>query len=95
MMNKQDIIAYFEEKKQRKTSESEAYLKALDNLLTLLKETENVAAIKSAVRTLHRNKLREVQNTESIELRIELRKDLELYDECLTQLRGLPLTEER
>ncbi|GCE23892.1 hypothetical protein [Dictyobacter kobayashii] len=88
--NKQDIIAYFEEKKQRKTTEGDAYIQALDHLLALLNETESISAIKSAVRTLHRNELKEIQNAESAELRIELRKKLALYDDCLMQLRNLP-----
>lgn len=87
--SKQDIIAYFEEKKQRKVPEGEAYFKALNDLLTLIAVTETVPALKSAVRNLHRNTLKEIQNTESVEVRIELRKQLDLYDDCLTQLRGL------
>lgn len=88
--NKQDLIAYFEEKKQRKAPEGEAYFKALNELLALIEETEPVPALKSAVRSLHRNTLKEIQNTESVEVRVELRKQLDLYDDCLTQLRGLP-----
>ena len=87
---KHDVIAYFEEKKQRKAPEGEAYFKALDDLLDLLRMTEAISEIKAAVRNLHRNMLREIQNTESVEVRIELRKQLDLYDDCLTQLRHLP-----
>jgi hypothetical protein len=90
MTNKQDIIVYFEEKQQRKAPEGGAYFKALSDLLTLLNETESIAAIKSAVRNLHRNILKEIQQTESVEVRVELRKQLDLYDDCLTQLRSLP-----
>ncbi len=90
MTNKHDIIVYFEEKKERKAPEGGAYFKALTDLLTLLNETESIAAIKSAVRNLHRNILKEIQQTESVELRIELRRQLDLYDDCLTQLRSLP-----
>jgi hypothetical protein len=88
--NKQDLIAYFEEKKQRKAPEGEAYFKALNDLLALLDETETVPALKTAVRNLHRNTLKEIQHTESVEVRVELRKQLDLYDDCLTQLRSLP-----
>jgi hypothetical protein len=43
------------------------------------------------VRRLHRDKLKEIQNTESIEARIELRKQLGVYDDCLTQIRTIPV----
>lgn len=90
MTSKQDIIAYFEEKRQRKAQEGEAYFKALNELLEMFNETDSITAIKSVVRNLHRNTLKEIQNTESVEMRIELRKQLDLYDDCLTQLRSIP-----
>jgi len=90
MTGKQELVAYFAEKSQRSAGTGGAYFEAINEILILLDETDDLAEIKSFVRNLHRAKLKEVQQTESIETRIELRKQLEVYDDCLTQIRGIP-----
>ncbi len=85
---KQELIDYFAEKSQR-SYEGNAYVEAVVSILMLLDETDNIAEIKSTVRGMHREKLVEIQRTESIETRIEQRKQLAVYDDCLTQLRGI------
>ena len=91
MTSKQDLIAYFAEKSQRSAKDGGAYFETVNEVLLLLDETDDVAQIKAAVRNLHREKLKEIQRTENIETRIELRKQLGVYDDCLTQLRTIPL----
>lgn len=88
---KQELIDYFAEKSQR-TYEGSSYIEAVVSILMLLDETDNITEIKSAVRGMHREKLAEIQRTESIETRIEQRKPLAVYDDCLTQLRGIPVS---
>ncbi len=89
MTSKQDLIAYFAEKSQRSAKDGWTYFETVNEVLMLLDETDDVAQIKAAVRNLHREKLKEIQRTESIETRIELRKQLGVYDDCLTQLRTI------
>ncbi len=89
--SKQDLIAYFAEKSQRSAKEGGPYFETVNEMLMLLDETDDISEIKSAVRHLHREKMKEVQSTESIEARIELRKQLGVYDDCLTQLRTIPV----
>ena len=91
MTSKQDLINYFAEKSQRSAKEGGVYFETVNELLMLFDETDNISEIKSAVRQLHREKMKEVQRTESIEARIELRKQLGVYDDCLTQLRTIPV----
>lgn len=91
MTSKQDLVAYFAEKSQRNAHEGGTYFETVNEVLMLLDETDDIAEIKSAVRHLHREKLKEIQRTESIETRIELRKQLGVYDDCLTQLRTIPI----
>ena len=91
MTSKQDLIAYFAEKSQRSAKDGGTYFETVNEVLLLLEETDDVAQIKAVVRHLHREKLKEIQRTESIETRIELRKQLGIYDDCLTQLRTIPL----
>jgi hypothetical protein len=91
MTSKQDLIAYFAEKSQRSAKDGGAYFETVNEVLLLLDETDDVAQIKAAVRNLHREKLKEIQRTENIETRIELRKQLGVYDDCLTQLRTISL----
>ena len=91
MTSKKDLVAYFEEKSRRSTDEGGTYFKTVNELLMLLDETDDIAEIKTFVRSLHREKLKEIQRTESVEERIELRKQLGIYDDCLTQLRTIPL----
>ena len=67
-----------------------AYVETVNEILILLDETDDIAEIKSFVRGLHREKMKEIQRTESVELRIELRKQLGVYDDCLTQIRAIP-----
>ncbi len=88
---KQELIEYFAEKSQR-TYEGKAYIEAVVSLLMLLDETDNITEIKSMVRSMHREKLAEIQRTEDIATRIEQRKQLSVYDDCLTQLRGIPVS---
>jgi len=87
---KQELITYFAEKSTR-TYEGTSYIEAVVSMLMLLDETDNIQEIKSMVRGMHREKLAEIQRTESIETRIEQRKQLAVYDDCLTQLRGIPV----
>lgn len=89
MTSKQDLITYFAEKSQRSAKEGGTYFEAVNEMLMLLDETDDIAEIKSVVRNLHREKLKEIQRTESIETRIELRKQLGVYDDCLTQIRTI------
>ncbi len=89
--SKKDLVAYFAEKSQRSASEGGTYFEAVNEMLILLDETDDIAEIKSFVRRLHRETLKEIQRTESIEERIELRKQLGVYDDCLTQMRAIPL----
>jgi hypothetical protein len=88
---KQELIEYFAEKSQR-AYEGNAYIEAVVSLLMLLDETDNITEIKSTVRAMHREKLVEIQRTEDIATRIEQRKQLSVYDDCLTQLRGIPVS---
>jgi hypothetical protein len=90
MTNKQDLVTYFAEKSQRSAGEGGPYFEAVNEILILLDETDDIAEIKSFIRGLHREKVKEVQRTENIETRIELRKQLEVYDDCLTQIRAIP-----
>ncbi len=91
IVSKKDLIAYFEEKSQRSASEGGTYFETVNEMLSILDETDDIAEIKSFVRRLHRDKLKEIQLTESVETRIELRKQLGVYDDCLTQIRAIPL----
>jgi len=90
MTSKKDLVAYFQDKSQRSANEGGTYLDAVNDLLILLDETDDIAEIKSFVRRLHREKLKEIQRTESVEARIDLRKQLGVYDDCLTQIRAIP-----
>ena len=87
---RQELIDYFAQKSQN-THEGTSYVEAVVTLLMFLDETEDIAEIKSTVRRMHREKLAEIQRTEDIETRIEQRKQLAVYDDCLTQLRGIPV----
>ncbi len=87
---KQELINYFEQKSQN-THEGQTYVDAVVSILMFLDETDDVAEIKSTVRRMHREKLAEIQRTEDVETRIEQRKQLAVYDDCLTQLRGIPV----
>lgn len=89
--SKQDLVEYFQEKSQRSESEGGVYFEAVNEILIILDETDDIAEIKSFVRNLHRQTLKETQRTESVETRIELRKQLGVYDDCLTQLRTIPI----
>jgi hypothetical protein len=88
--SKKDLVAYFAEKSQRSAKEGGAYFETINEILILLDETDDIAEIKSFVRRLHRETLKEIQRTESVEARIELRKQLGVYDDCLTQIRTIP-----
>jgi restriction endonuclease S subunit len=88
--SKKDLIEYFEEKSQRSAKEGGIYLKSINEILILLNETDDIAEIKAFVRRLHRECLKEIQRTEDVEARIELRKQLGVYDDCLTQIRTIP-----
>ncbi|HEY0755443.1 MAG TPA: hypothetical protein VGD98_15910, partial [Ktedonobacteraceae bacterium] len=68
--SKKDLVAYFAEKSQRSASEGGTYFEAVNEMLILLDETDDIAEIKSFVRRLHRETLKEIQRTESIEERI-------------------------
>ncbi len=89
--SKKELVEYFQEKSQRSAGEGGTYLDAVNEILILLDETDDIAEIKSFVRNLHRETLKETQRTESVETRIELRKRLGVYDDCLTQLRTIPI----
>ncbi len=89
---KQELIDYFADKSKRNTHEGNAYLEAVVAILMLLDETDDIAEIKSTVRKMHREKLVEIQRTDDIQARIEQRKQLAVYDDCLTQLRGIPIS---
>lgn len=90
MTSKKDLVAYFEEKSRRSASEGGTYHETINEMLILLDETDDITEIKSFVRGLHRECLKEIQRTEGVEARIELRKQLGIYEDCLTQLRGIP-----
>jgi len=90
MTSKKDLVSYFEEKSRRSADAGGAYVETVNEILILLDETDDIAEIKSFVRGLHREKLKEIQRTESVEMRIELRKQLGVYDDCLTQIRAIP-----
>jgi hypothetical protein len=90
MKSKKDLLEYFEEKSRRSADEGGVYFETVNEILILLDETDDIAEIKSFVRGLHREKLKEIQRTESVEARIELRKQLGVYDDCLTQIRAIP-----
>ena len=87
--NKEELVEYFEDKSKRSADEGGTYFDTVNEILILLDETDNIAEIKAFVRNLHRETLKETQRTESIEARIELRKQLGVYDDCLTQLRTI------
>src|SRR5450631_2434287 len=87
--NKKELIAYFEEKSKRSADEGGTYFETVNEMLILLDETDDIAEIKAFVRGLHRERLKEIQHTESVEARIELRKQLGVYDDCLTQMRTI------
>ena len=89
--SKQDLVVYFAEKSQRSANEGGTYFETVNEMLILLDETDDIAEIKSFVRNLHRELLKEIQRTESVEKRIELRKQLGVYDDCLTQIRTIPV----
>ncbi|HEY4386513.1 MAG TPA: hypothetical protein VGN34_18815 [Ktedonobacteraceae bacterium] len=89
--SKQDLVAYFEEKSQRGAKDGDTYFEAVSEILVLLNETDDIAEIKSFVRRLHRERLKEIQHAESVEMRVELRKQLGAYDDCLTQMRTIPM----
>ena len=91
MTSKKDLVAYFADKSQRSASEGGVYFEAVNEILILLDETDDITEIKSFVRRLHREMLKQIQQTESVEARIELRKQLGVYDDCLTQMRAIPL----
>ncbi len=86
MTNKQDLIAYFAEKSQRSAKDGGTYFETVNAMLLLFDQTDDVAEIKAVVRNLH-----EIQRTASSETRIELRKQLGIYDDCLTQMRTIPV----
>jgi len=73
MTNKQDLIAYFAEKSQRSAKDGGTYFETVNEMLLLFDQMDDVAEIKAVVRNLHREKLKEIQRTESSEARIELR----------------------
>lgn len=89
---KQELVSYFVEKRDRGGQEGDAYYATLEAVLELLNQTEDISQIKSTVRKWHREKLAEIQRTTSVEERIEQRKQLAVYDDCLTQLRGIPVS---
>ena len=86
---KQDLITYFTEKRDRSIKESNIYNETIVEILDLLNSTDDIAAIKSKVRSLHRTTLAEIQRTPDAETRAEQRKQLGVYDDCLTQMRGI------
>lgn len=88
---KKDLIAYFEEKSQRSTNEGEVYVQAVNDILATLNEKDDITELKSLVRRLHREKLREIQRSDIAETRVELRKQLTVYDDFLTQIRAIPV----
>lgn len=91
MTSKEDLVAYFAEKSRRSAQEGGTYFETVNELLILLDETDDIAEIKAFVRGLHRERMKEIQRTESVETRIELRKQLGVYDDCLTQIRAIPV----
>jgi len=92
METKQDVVAYFTDKKERSTKEGGIYHEAVVEILDILNSTDDISAIKSKLRSLHRAKLAEIQRTPDAETRAEQRKQLGAYDDCLTQLRGIPIS---
>ncbi len=87
---KQQLIDYFAQKSQN-THEGSSYIDAVVSILVFLDETDDIAEIKSMVRRMHREQLAEIQRTDDIATRVEQRKQLAVYDDCLTQLRGIPV----
>ncbi len=85
---KGELIDYFAEKSKR-TNEGNSYIEAVVSILMLLDETDDIQEIKSTVRRMNREKLAEIQRTDDIATRIEQRKQLSVYDDCLTQLRSI------
>ena len=88
--SKKDLIDYFEDKSKRGANDGGIYVETVNEMLILLEETDDIAEIKAFVRRLHRECLKEIQRTEGVEGRIELRKQLGVYDDCLTQIRTIP-----
>ena len=86
---KQDLIAYFTEKKNKSIQVDDIYHATVVEILDILNSTDDIAAIKSKVRSLHRTTLAEIQRTLDAETRGEQRKQLGVYDDCLTQMRGI------
>jgi len=87
--NKQELIAYFAEKRDRSAQEGGLYHETLVALLDILKQSDDITALKSTIRGLHRTKLAEIQRTADAETRAEQRKQMAVYDDCLTQMRGI------
>ncbi len=87
--SKKELVEYFEEKSRKSENEGGIYFETVNEMLILLDESDSITEIKSFVRNLHRETLKEIQRTESIEARIELRKQLGVYDDCLTQSRTI------
>lgn len=87
--SKQDLVAYFSEKRDRSKEEGGEYYEAIVAILDILNQTDDIAVIKATVRSLHRAKLSEIQRTPDAETRGKERKQLGVYDDCLTQLRGV------
>ena len=88
---KKDLIEYFEEKSQRNANEGEVYVQTVNDILATLNEKDDITELKSLVRRLHREKLREIQRSDVAETRVELRKQLTIYDDFLTQIRAIPV----
>jgi hypothetical protein len=88
--SKQELIAYFTEKRDRSVQEGGSYHDTVVALLNILDQSDDITAIKSTIRSLHRAKMAEIQRTTDVETRIEQRKQLAAYDDCLTQMRGIP-----
>ncbi|GER91266.1 hypothetical protein KDW_54280 [Dictyobacter vulcani] len=88
---KKDLIEYFEEKSQRHANEGEVYVQTVNDILATLNEKDDITELKSLVRRLHREKLREIQRSDVAETRVELRKQLTIYDDFLTQIRAIPV----
>ena len=91
METKQDVVAYFTDKKERSTKEGGVYHEAVVEILDILNSTNDISAIKSKLRSLHRAKFAEIQHTSDAETRAQQRKQLGAYDDCLTQLRGISI----
>lgn len=89
MKTKQELLTYFEAKSKRGEHKQGAFYDAVNEVLLLLEEVDDIGEIKSQVRRLHREKLREIQEIADIEERIEQRKKLAVYDDCLTRMRTI------